>query len=127
MIYMQFLVYESARRAVNELIEFQPNQAESIVNILCSELVTFPYLQTSYQDDYHGPRLRLRCEEYTMIVPQLYCTIMAAEHPNWNRAKSIARELMRRYRNMCAHLHLEPRISDERIDVGAVRREATAC
>jgi hypothetical protein len=72
MIYMQFLMYESGRLAIEELIEFEPNKAESLVNILCSELVTYAFLQKRYENDYRGKRLRLRCEQYHKIVPELY-------------------------------------------------------
>jgi hypothetical protein len=108
MIYMQFLMYESARLAIGELIEFEPNRAESLVNILCSELVAFEFLQTRYEDDYRGKRLRLRCEEYQRIVPELYKKIMRHHNPNWIKAQTTAPELIERYKKMCSTLHVEP-------------------
>jgi len=90
MIYMQFLMYESGRLTIGELIEFQSNRAESLVNILCSELVAYKFLQARYGNDYRGKRLRLRCAQYQKIVPALYEKIMAARHPNWKRAQTTA-------------------------------------
>ncbi|WOJ90076.1 hypothetical protein RZS28_01865 [Methylocapsa polymorpha] len=110
MIYMQFLMYESGRLAVGELIEFEPNRAESIVNILCSELVVYTYLQTRYENDYRGDRLRLRREEYQRIVPELYNRIMRAQHPSWIKAQTTAPELLARYKQMCSALRLAPGI-----------------
>jgi len=109
-IYMQFLMYESARRAIGELIEFEPNKAESIVNILCSEVVVFGFLQTRYENDYRGKRLRLRCEEYQGIVPDLYKNIMGQRHSSWIKAQTTAPELIERYRTMCSALDIEPRV-----------------
>jgi hypothetical protein len=104
MIYMQFLMYESGRLAIKELIEFEPNQAESLVNILCSELVTYAFLQTRYKDDYRGKRLRLRCEQYQKIVPELYNWIMSQHSPTWIKAQTTAPELIERYKKTCSAL-----------------------
>jgi hypothetical protein len=110
MIYMQFLMYESGRLAIGELIEFEPNRAESLVNILCSELVTYPFLQIRYENDYRGDRLRLRCEQYQKIVPELIKKIKDAQHPSWKKAKATAPELCERYKKSCSALRLEPGI-----------------
>jgi hypothetical protein len=107
MIYMQFLMYESGRLAVEELIEFEPNKAESLVNILCSELVIYAFLQPRYENDYRGKRLCLRCEQYHKIVPELYNRIMDAQHPNWKKAQTTAPELIERYKKTCSALRLE--------------------
>jgi hypothetical protein len=113
MIYMQFLMYESGRLAIGELIEFEPNRAESIVNILCSELVTYAYLLARHEKDYRGDRLRLRRQEYDKIVAELYSKIMKERHPSWEKAQTTAPELIRRYRKMCSDLGLEPELSGE--------------
>lgn len=60
MLYMQFLMYESGRGAIRELIEFEPNREESLINILCSELTLFEYLRAQFKSDPRGDRLRLR-------------------------------------------------------------------
>lgn len=110
MIYMQFLMYESGRKAIGDLIEFEPNKAESLVNIICSELVVFQFLRTYYRDDYRGKRLLLRCEQYQEIIPSLYNNIMSKSHPNWRRAQTTAPEMAERYINTCKALGLEPGI-----------------
>ena len=51
---------------------------------------------------------------------------MAAEHPSWNRAKTIAPELVRRYRKMCSYLSLETGVSDELMDADAVKLDDNA-
>lgn len=108
MIYMQFLMFESARLAVEELIEFEPNRAESLVNILCSELVLFRFLHTEHKDDYQGARLYLRRSQYHDLVPELYNTIMRSRHGTWTRAKTTAPEMLKRYKLMCQELNLDP-------------------
>jgi hypothetical protein len=44
MIYMQFLMYESGRLAIEKLIEFEADKASSIISILCSELIVYKFL-----------------------------------------------------------------------------------
>ena len=104
MIYMQYLMYESGRLAIRELIEFEPNRAESLVNILCSELVLYGFLQERYQDDFRGRRLALRREQYERLVPRLDEEIAASRHPSWERARTTAPEMMRRYWAMRSEL-----------------------
>jgi hypothetical protein len=108
MIYMQFLMYESGRLAITELIEFEPNQAESLVIILCSELVTYAFLQKHYGDDFRGKRLRLRLGEYNESVEKLIWTINEHRQPVWEKARTTAEELIERYNAMCRDLGVEP-------------------
>jgi hypothetical protein len=42
-IYMQFLGLESARKAIEGLVEFEPTRAENIFTILLSELVAYGF------------------------------------------------------------------------------------
>jgi hypothetical protein len=95
MIYMQFLMYESARYAIMELIEFEPNLEESKINILCSEIMVFNYLRKVFPEgDYRGQRLRIR--EYGSIIVKTLEKTNKAHGPNWTRAKTTAKELDRR-------------------------------
>jgi hypothetical protein len=97
MIYMQFLMYESARYAVAELIEFEPNLEESKINILCSELVVFNYLMKVFTcDDYRGKRLRIR--NYEMIVLDTLNKVNKGQGQNWLRARTTATQLLYRAR-----------------------------
>jgi hypothetical protein len=59
---------------------------------------------------YRCKRLRLRCEQYQKIVPELYNRIMDAQHPNWKKAQTTAPELIERYKKTCSALRLEPPI-----------------
>jgi len=113
MIYMQHLMYESARRAVDALIEFEPNKAESKVNILSSEMVTYGFLVESFpREDFRDIRLRLRAREYHAVVPALEHRIRTGPHPtNWDRARTTVREMRARYEAMCAEIGEAPAIA----------------
>lgn len=101
MIYMQFLMLESARYAIDELIEFEPNKAESLVNILSSELPLYGFLRTRYkQDDYRYKRLRLRQPMYRAIVPRLCRQINEAKGIHWKRAQASADVVHDRYEEL---------------------------
>ncbi len=101
MIYMQFLMFESARYAIDELIEFEPNRAESLVNILSSELPLYGFLRTLYkQDDYRYKRLRLRQPLYRATVPKLCRQINEAKGIHWKRAQASADVLHDRYEDL---------------------------
>jgi hypothetical protein len=72
-IYMHFLTLESARKAVRDLIEFEPNRAENTITILLSELPTFAFLLRHFdRDDVRHARLKLRLDRYRELVPKLY-------------------------------------------------------
>jgi hypothetical protein len=72
-LYMQFLACESARKAVRDLIEFQPNRAENTITILISELPLYGYLSRYFPEgDLRSERLELRRPRYQVIVPEVY-------------------------------------------------------
>jgi hypothetical protein len=94
-IYMHFLALESARKAVRDLIEFEPNNAENTITILLSELPAYGFLlrqfeedarkksvpqkedasqkqDVSQKEDVRRARLKLRRARYREIVPKLY-------------------------------------------------------
>jgi len=72
-IYMQFLAFESARRSVRDLIEFEPNRAENTITILLSELPAYHFLLQHFpKGDVRYARLEERKSRYQSIVPQLY-------------------------------------------------------
>ena len=72
-IYMHFLTLESARKAVRDLIEFEPNRAENTITILLSELPAFAFLLRHFdEDDVRHARLKLRLERYRELVPKLH-------------------------------------------------------
>src|SRR5262245_17471787 len=71
-IYLQFLTFESARKAVRDLVEFEPTHAENTITILISELPLYRFLLDNFSPgDMRHTRLQLRLERYHEIVPQL--------------------------------------------------------
>ena len=72
-IYMQFLAFESARRSVRDLIEFEPNRAENTITILLSELPAYHFLLQHFpKEDVRYARLEERKSRYQSTVPRLY-------------------------------------------------------
>jgi hypothetical protein len=109
-IYMLFLMLESARLSIDTLIEFVPEQAESEIAILMSELVAYCFLLSYYERQFNGgydarlERLRLRKRDYPKIVRDLYMrTIEHSAAPGrdrkkWEQAAALLNELNQRYR-----------------------------
>jgi hypothetical protein len=76
-MFMQFLAFESARKAVRDLIEFEPNNAENTITILISELPLYRFLLDHFQNhfqkgDLRRARLELRLSRYVLVVPEVY-------------------------------------------------------
>jgi len=115
-VYMLFLALESARHAVSDLVEFEPDEAEKTVVILLSELVAYRFLCSQFTDeqDMRHQRIVLRDSEYRRLVPKLYCAVEAGkasektneaatepdeprETSQWEPAWRLLPELRRRY------------------------------
>lgn len=66
LIYMLFLAFESARKTIHDLVEFEPEQAERIIVILISELEAYGFLCSHYtiESDIRRKRLLLRRRSY---------------------------------------------------------------
>jgi hypothetical protein len=94
---MQFLGLESARKAIRDLVEFEPTQAEDMITILLNEIVAYGFLRERFKDDLRERRLDARDADYRREVPDLYRTVMAGTGPKWAKAKDTAVELMKRY------------------------------
>ena len=107
MIYMQFLMYESGHKAIERLVEFEPNRTESLINIFCSELIVYRFLLDEYARpmpkggrDHKYERLHLRESEYKEKVPKLYWRTMeyiGSPNKYWQRATTSAAELRKRF------------------------------
>jgi hypothetical protein len=70
-IYMLFLACESARKAVRDLIEFQPNNAQNTITILLCELPCWRFLIDSFpRTDVRHKRLLLRRPRYQDVIPK---------------------------------------------------------
>jgi hypothetical protein len=100
-VYMLFLGYESGRKAVEDLIEFQPTRAEKRIVILLTELKCYSFLLEQYKSgDLHYDRLSLRADKYRQIVPQLCNLVRSSFERNaeeWDEAYATVSELEKRY------------------------------
>jgi len=131
MIYMQYLMYESGRKAIERLIEYEPNGAESQMNIYCSELVVYAWLRDTYkflrdkgQDDephegaFLSERLNLRLKSYRIEVENLINKVRKKQNldVNWCRAYATINELQRCY----VHLFPEKKVATAPIRISVV-------
>jgi hypothetical protein len=96
-IYMQFLGLESGRKAIRDLVEFEPRQAEEICTILLSELVAYGFLRRQFSGDLRERLLRAREAEYHRLIPALRRMTEAGSGPRWEKAKDLAKEVKRVY------------------------------
>jgi hypothetical protein len=113
-IYMLFLMLESARATVDRLIEYEPERAENTIMILLSELVAFGLLLEDFEargkenkdHDARLERLRLRKGDYPPIVSSIYTRTLASgesegpERERWQRAVALIGELNQRYHEL---------------------------
>lgn len=108
MIYMQFLMYECARSVVHELVEFEPDKAENLVTVLCSELPLVTFLIKRHRNDTNTVflyrRLHLRIPGYMAEVTQLLDQIKRMDlsrdpilRASWSKAITTRKELKRRF------------------------------
>lgn len=126
-VFMLFLGLESARHAIADLVEFQPEKAERTIVILFSELEAYRFLRSRFTDeqDVRYQRLNLRESAYRRLVPKLISSVEASraeeklieletdwDHPpqasKWEPAVRLLPELKIRYQ-ACADLWDPPR------------------
>jgi len=101
LIYMMYLGFESGRKAIKDLVEFEPEQAERTVVILISELAAYRFLRHHFKDDMHQGRLLLREAEYRKLVDEQAKDIMKGRteetdperHETWEQAYRLLPEL----------------------------------
>jgi hypothetical protein len=96
-VYMQFLGLESGRKAIKDLVEFEPKQAEDMITILLSELLAYGFLREQFKGDLRQRRLEARDETYRRDIPQLNQLVWAAQGAEWEAAKDLAIEMMKRF------------------------------
>jgi hypothetical protein len=100
-VYMLFLGYESARKAISDLVEFQPTRAENIAVILLTELFCYSFLCERFKyDDLKFKRLALRETDYREIIPELEELVARPNSRNeryWAPAKETIFELQKHY------------------------------
>jgi hypothetical protein len=107
-IYMAFLAYESARKTIVEMIEYEPTQAEAMVTSLVSELSAYGFLTKWFdtETDIRGRRLALRAKGYRELVPKLCDQVRSSTGDDWENARATAIDLERLYNIM----DFEPKI-----------------
>ncbi|HME26656.1 MAG TPA: hypothetical protein VKI44_35920 [Acetobacteraceae bacterium] len=96
-LYMLFLGLESARKAIKDLVEFEPKQAEDMITILLSELLAYGFLREQFRGDIRQRRLEARDESYRQEIPALHRLVIAGEGPQWDAAKDLSAEMMKRF------------------------------
>lgn len=76
-VYVLFLGLESARKAVEDLVEFEPENAERSIVILISELEAYRFLREQFTDpkDIRHQRIMLRIADYQRLVPGI-CAVV---------------------------------------------------
>jgi hypothetical protein len=104
LIYVLFLGYESARKAIKDLIEFQPARAENMIVVLLTELPCYGFLRNHFKtgegDQIRRDRLNLREDDYKDEVPRLIWQVSRhAEQRDWTAAAKSIEELGRRYKS----------------------------
>src|SRR5947209_14787457 len=93
-IFMLFLGYESGRKAIEHLVEFQPTQAETRIVILLTELNCYAFLRREFARDdgdrrdqwnVRHRRLELRLAAYREQIPDLWVTFepYQSDDPDW--------------------------------------------
>ena len=87
---MQFLALESARKAIKDLVEFEPTQAEDMITVLLSELLAYGFLREQFRGDLRQRRLEARDEAYRRDIPALHRLVMRAKGRN-GRSRRIFR------------------------------------
>jgi hypothetical protein len=102
-IYVVFLGYESARKAIADLIEFQPTRDENIIVILMTELVCFSFLcEYLKQDSLRFTRLQLRefgCEKvYRELIGSVNAPHNNENEEYWRPVQRMIPELQDRYK-----------------------------
>ena len=106
-IFMLFLAYESARKSVDDLVEFKPDKIERQMVILITELRCYALLMKRFvdHDDLRCKRLHLRESEYKDLVPKLLSAVRSEtsqtnEKKDWSQAHETVKELEDRYRDV---------------------------
>ena len=97
MIYMLFLGLESARKAIDQLVEFQPTRAEEKIVILLSELDAYAYLRSTVTDRLLSRRLKARETTYLGEVGELVKAVSRGQGNKWDVARDLLPELVERF------------------------------
>jgi len=102
LIYLLYLGFESARKAIDDLVEFDPEWAERTIVVLISEFAAYRFLRGEFadEDEMRCKRLKLREPEYDRLMPQLRKDVEAgwkSDRRAWDPAFLLLPELDKRY------------------------------
>ena len=106
LVYLLYLGFESGRKAIHDLVEFDPERAERTVVVLMSELAAYRFLLQEFgnKDDMRYKRLRLREPDYADVIPDLIQDIETGYHGDkpweWEPACLLVPDLQRRYQDV---------------------------
>jgi hypothetical protein len=70
-IYMQFLAYETARNAINDLVEYEPTHVENTITILLTEVIAYHFVLSSFESVFRSGYLQLGSTQ-TEILSHLH-------------------------------------------------------
>lgn len=107
-IYMMFLSLESARKAIDDLIEYGPEEKVRIIEILISELEAYGFLRkTLAHDQVRYQLIMMRQPYYRELVPKIWREVESPsrESPRawqWERARRLLPKLEKRFNEAMA-------------------------
>jgi hypothetical protein len=100
-MYMMFLAYEAARKAIDDLVEYEPHHMEYTITVLLTEVIAYRFLLDHFQNDFRYGRLMLRLGEYRTIAKNLEAKLRGTLHdPRWSKSIELWDELRDRLRNL---------------------------
>lgn len=78
-VYMLYLALESARKSVEDLVEFEPELTECTIVILISELEAYSFLRRQFtsESDIRHQRIKVRASDYRQLEPKLRALVEA--------------------------------------------------
>jgi hypothetical protein len=101
-VYMQFLALESARKAIAQLVEFEPTRAENTFTILLNELLAYGFLREQFTGDLRHRLLQAREHYYRDELPGEFRAVALQTGHRWARAQEVAAEVMQRHAELFA-------------------------
>ncbi len=101
-VYMQFLALESARKAIAQLVEFEPTRAENTFTVLLNELLAYAFLREQFRGDLRHRLLEAREHYYRDKLPAECHEVMLQTGHRWTRAQEVAAEVMARHAELFA-------------------------
>jgi hypothetical protein len=97
---LELLAYEAARHAIEDLVEYEPHNAEYTITILMTEVLVYHFLLDQFRDDYHHGRLLLRFPEYEKTASALYVDLCNSNgDPTWQKAIELWSPLRKRLKD----------------------------